>query len=219
MDQIAVVIPVCNGGESFKLTIDSINKSTKENIKFIFIESESTDGTAEFCDKLAESDSERYCVFHTPKEGLITAINTGIKNAGERDVLLTQDDVIYQKLYTRDWLKEMKDLSKLGNIGLVTVLNGGGVSGPSYLDKLRWVGTWCVYIPRRIINEIGLFDENFNPGCGDDIDYSYRIQRVGLVIQAINYWVDHHRANDHFNDTEDLRTKHALYFRKKWGLK
>ncbi len=60
------------------------------------------------------------------------------------------------------------------------------------------------------------FDEMFTPGPGDDLDVSYRVCKAGLRIFQANFWVDHHRQTENFNDNiEEQITKNAKYFRKK----
>jgi len=187
---------VRNSIEFLKLTVDSLFKSTDYPFRLIIIESESDDGTDKLCDGYAKN--ERITVIHTKREGATKAINRGIKEAGTDDVLLTQSDVIFPRAFRRDWLKEMVDLSKNPKAGIITCYGGGGVSGRDYLDGFNWVGTWLMYIPRKTINKIGMLDEDYSPGAGDDIDYSYKVYMANLQIGMINYWVDHHRLlEDH----------------------
>ena len=64
------------------------------------------------------------------------------------------------------------------------------------------------------------FDENFSPGPGDDIDYSYRLYKEGFSIIVANFWVDHHRMTTNFTDKlKDVYAKNSKYFKKKWGLR
>ena len=187
------------------------------------VESESTDGTNLVCDNYAKK-YDRIQVIHTKKEGITKATNTGIRAAGDLDVYLTQDDVILPDLYRRDWLDilvrvaEFKKKDK--DFGVITTINGGGISGPTYVDKMQWVGTWSLFLQRKTINKIGLFDEGFGVGPGDDIDYSYRLSQAGLKIIVVNFWVDHHRMTENFNDKlSDVYKRNSKYFKKKWGLK
>jgi glycosyltransferase involved in cell wall biosynthesis len=216
---IAIIIPVHNSLPFIVDTIKTLYNSTGVEFKLILVESESNDGTAEFCDNLKRDNIE--CdieVYHIPKKGLPNAINFGIQKAGDLDCYLTQDDVIYFRLYNRDWLKEMYEGCKNDEkIGIATTIFGDGVSGPDYIDDLHWVGTWSCYIPRRTINLVGLYDEAMGPG--DDIDYSYRCIKAGLNFALCNYWVQHHRMTDHGNaDSEEKQKKMGEYFRKKYKL-
>ena len=199
-----------------KVAVSALFHSTSFPFKLILIESESTDGTAEYCDEMAKSD--RIEVYHTPKKGYQNALNFGIKKAADLDVYITQDDVIHSRLYGRDWLKDMNGLSKRENVGQVTTIAGHGKSGPQYLEGLIWAGSWSMYLSRRTINEVGLFDENMM--TGDDIDYSYRCSKKGKVVVLIDYWVQHHRFTGH-GIVDDPKTiaKMAKYFRQKHKLR
>lgn len=215
--KVAIILPVSDSMPHLPVMIKSLYESTNFPFKLIIIESESKDGTRQYVDKLFE-DKDNVEVFHTKKRGLPAAINYGIKRAGNLDVYLTQDDVIHYKLYGRDWLMDMWNASKYKKTGIVTCLCGSGVSGPDYINGLRWAGTWATYIPRKTIKKVGLFDEKMGPG--DDIDYCYRVGKAGLKGSMIDYWVHHHRLTEHGNvDSETKQKEMANYFRKKYGIK
>ena len=222
--EIAVVITAYNAGECLDLTINSLLESTTHPLKIIIIESASTDGTAEKCDEYTKD--KRFKVIHNKeREGVTKAVNRGIKEAGDLDVFLTHADVIFPKKYKADWLKEMIELSKIKECGIVTCYGGGNTSGKDYLDGFNYVGSWAMFLPRKTIKKIGLWDEDFE-GPGDDIDYSYRVMLAKLKIGLIEYWVDHHRKLRHHTDKDVIKgdliidkiARNGLLFKKKWGL-
>ncbi len=157
--------------------------------------------------------------FKTPLE----AYNALFDYAKEknRDLFITQTDVLFPKLYKRDWLELMSSLVEK-DIGAVTCLNGYGISGPDYVDGFPWLGGWCTYYTLKTIEQIGGYDENFPNGFGVDIDHSYRMWKAKLKTSIMNYWVDHHMMNDreHDNDpnTEQMKKESSEYFKKKWKL-
>lgn len=223
-NDVIIGIPIHNDLESFRETIYSILKSTDSFKEIILLESNSTDGCKEFCDYLSVSHP-KIKVIHTEKEGPCKAYNRLFEIAKNKkcDLLLTQTDVIFTSLYKRDWLEFMKLVAKMDDVGAVTCIGGGGVSGPDYINGFKWIGGWCSYFPYRTIEKIGGYDENFPGGYGVDIDHTYRIMKSGLNIIEINYWVDHHQKNsrEHDNNTNSEETKKeaAKYFKNKWGLK
>lgn len=215
MDKVTMILPVYNSGEHLVPAVESILHNTEYPFKLIIVESQSNDGSEKTCDKYAMNFPEKVEVYHTKREGLIKAINFGISKA-DGDVYLTQDDVILPKLYKRDWLTILHDIAQESNCGMVTTMGGYGISGPDYIDGFKWVGTWSCYIPRRTIKKVGNFDEAFSPGCGDDIDYSFRVFLSGLRIYLAQFWVDHHRMTEHKNQDQFIIKSHAEYFRNKW---
>lgn len=140
----------------------------------------------------------------------------------QADLFLTQTDILFPKLYKRDWLRIMKEISKNPSVGCVTSINYGGISGPDYVNGLPWVGGWCTYIPYETIEKIGGYDDNFPNGYGVDIDWSYRLHQAGLRIIQANYWVDHHMMNERAHDrdpkTEQMKQESSKYFKQKWKL-
>ena len=219
MRKVSIIIPVRNGIKYLPLTIESIMKTTYPNYKIIIVESESDDGVNYYCDYLAS----RYPfikVIHTKKEGITKAINKGIEASdADSDVLLTQNDVVFPSLVERDWLSMMVGIADSdGCIGIVTCMNGGGVSGPDYLDGFKWVGTWCMYVKRETLKKVGLFDESFSPGPGDDICFTYRVYKSGFYIGMANFAVDHHRLGENYNDSSELCQKGAKRFREKYDI-
>lgn len=211
--KVAIILPVYNSGKHLKPCIDAILTRTSHPFKLIIVESESTDGSNKVVDNYAINKNVE--VYHTKKEGITKAQNFGIRKARDLDVYLTQDDVIIPDLYGKDWLKTLVGISKMDNCGVVTTIRGGGVSGSHYIDGFKWAGTWSLFIPRKTIKKVGLLDENFSPGPGDDIDYSFRIIKAGLKIYEANFWVDHHRMTENFNDDWFLNMRGAGVFRKK----
>lgn len=215
---VNILIPVHNSGIYLFYTIEAILNNTKHPYKLILVESESTDGTDKICDMYSKKYPEHIEVYHTKKEGFVKAVNFGLSKC-EGDVFLMQDDVIVPKLFERDWLGVMVKLSKEKvDCGLVTSLNGYGVSGPDYLNGLKWVGTWSMFIPEKTREVVPFFDEGFNPGMGDDIDFSYSVFKKGLAVYVVDFSIEHHRKTEHFQQNNELSKQHGEYFKRKWGL-
>lgn len=214
---VAIIIPTKDNIAQLKNAVNSILYHTSYTYRLIIIESESTDGTAEYTDELAR----RYSfikVYHTKAEGSIKAVNFGILKTQDEDIYLTQDDVIIDsKGY--NWLRIMNLEAQKLEVGIVTTLGGIGVSGNTYYEGLRWVGTWSMYIPRTTINLIGIFDPNFK--IGEDIDYAYRVKLAGLKISILPLHFEHHqkRATPHQDQSESIKREASIYFKQKHNLK
>ena len=215
--KVAIILPVYNVMPHIKAMIEHLYLSTNFPFRLIIVDGFSTDGTVEYCEQVQrEHDNVEF--HQIEKKGLVNAINFGIKKAGKDDVYLTQADVIHFRLYGRDWLLEMYNHAQRKEVGLLMGIGGGGVSGPDFLDRIRWAGTWNTYIPRKTIDKVGLFDEEFSGG--DDIDYSYRVGKKGFVGVICDFWVQHHQLTDR-NSTHlsDHLKKMGRLFKKKHGIK
>lgn len=216
--RVAIIIPVRNSGIWLIKTLNAILENTRyHDYKIILVESESSDGTDKVCDMYVQHYKGKILALHTKKCGITKAINLGISCTTDEDIYLTQDDVIHNKLAEADWLYWLQNVAKRGEYSLITPQNGGGTSGPDYKNGFDWVGTWAMYIPRETLNLVGLFDENFNPGPGDDIDYSWRASQI-KPIGYVPYCVEHHRKYtfDHEYENQEIIQRNAKYFKEKF---
>lgn len=217
--KIAILIPVKNGMPYIKATLQSIINSTRYPHKIVIIDANSTDGTSEYCKEMAKfwphiEVHRKY--FKNP----LRAINYGLEVCKPYDTLLTHHDVIFYNFYPKDWLAVMAEISKTkSNCGAIVSNNGYGISGKEYLEGLPWIGTWCTYIPRRVLNKVGYLDLKYEPGMGDDIDLTFRIKQIGCEIYVLGFEVIHHRFGEKPQDSNEVQIhKNANYFRKKFNL-
>ena len=218
-DKISIILPCRNSGEHLRAALNSIIDNTEyPSWELIIVDSSDDDVTRDIIEEFLEKDKRVRALF-TPREGITKALNKGIREAGDNDVYLTEDDVVLPNLYGRDWLTIINKVSKLKDCGVVTTIAGGNKSDDMYVDGFHWAGTWSLYVPRRTLEIVGLFEEDFSPGPGDDIDYSYRVHKAGLRILVAPFWVDHHRLTENFNESEHLKWKNAGVFKRKHGLK
>lgn len=206
----------------FKAMINSLFQSTNYFERLIIIESESTDGCKEYCNRIARAN-KNIEVINTKKEGPLKAYNILFKIARDenKDLLLTQSDVVFPALYQRDWLKGMSQIANNEDIGIVVPINGGGISGDTYLDKFYWVGGWCTLFSKKCWELVEGFDENYPKGYGVDIKMTYLINQKYRTHQ-VNYWVDHHmmnaREHDSSPDSEKAKKEAARMFREEFKL-
>lgn len=217
MEKPIIGIPVYRDHESLEAMIQSLRASTIFFERIVIVES---DGDMDYW---AEWTHEDFQIIHTGREGPLKAYNKlfEIARNENKDLLITQTDVMFPRLYNRDWLEIMADKAQDPRIGLVVPVNGGGTSGPTYLDKLPWVGGWCTYISKKCWEVFQGYDNNYPMGWGVDIDMTYQImQKYGIYM--VDYWVDHHQMNNRSHETspdaERTKQEAATYFRSKWKL-
>lgn len=223
MNQVYIGCPVKNDLESFGLMINSLENSTVSYDKILIVDGGSNEENLRYYRKIELINPKVQIVLANTKTPL-EAYNILFEEAkkDKADLLLTQTDVAFPRCYKRDWLAQMRAIAQDENTGAITTLNGGGISGESYLNNFEWLGGWCTYIPYRTIEKLGGYDSNFPNGFGVDIDYTYAIIKAGLKIYKIDYWVDHHMQNTREHDTnanaEQMKQEAAKFFRQKWKL-
>jgi GT2 family glycosyltransferase len=83
---------------------------------------------------------------------------------------------------------------------------------------------FCFRIPHRIHADIGLFDERFGRGGGEDVDYRVRAHLAGYdVMMAARSYLLHFMGKSTWRggeDAEQIKRRNSAYvdyFTQKWG--
>jgi len=153
-------------------------------------------------------------------------VNIGIREAGDDDVILLNDDALLKSPMGFSALAAASNASPdYGCIGAVTNLTGQPLQQPAGIG-LRSVGHIafvCVYIPREVIDALGVLDERYclDYGC-EDRDYCEAITRAGMKVGVLDdCFVDHsslhstYRGDPHAG--RSFAQNYAL-FKQKWGI-
>ena len=230
INKLIVGVPIKNDLESLKAMISSFFNSIElRKFDFIVIIGEGTNQeTLDYLNYISDIHNKgnfptgtNFRIENIQSKTSLEAYNYlfDLAKKEKADLFLTQTDVLFPKLYKRDWLEIMKDIAQNETVGAVTCINGGGISGPDYINGFEWLGGWCSYYPYRTIEKIGGYDKNFPRGWGVDIDHTYRLFKEKLDIVKLNYWVDHHMINNRQHDDDEQGKQEASkYFKKKWNI-
>lgn len=126
-------------------------------------------------------------------------VNLGIREAGDLDVVLLNDDALLQTPGGFTLLeKTSREHPDYGLIAACSTNVGNERQRPQGHFRLthepRMACFTCVYIPRSTINQVGFLDEDFTGYGFEDDDYCLRIRRAGLKIGIHDgVYVDHSR--------------------------
>jgi hypothetical protein len=163
-------------------------------------------------------------------------VNIGIRAAGTDDVVLCNDDALLESPRGFTRMQEACP-EEYGAISATSDVVGNPAQHRRPGDALRICGDTpgnsfpavafvCVFIPRCIIDQIGLLDERFGGITGegkriygsDDIDYCRRLHARGFKIGIADFcYVNHSRLTSTFRSApHDVQAARDLYL-KKWG--
>lgn len=166
------------------------------------------------------------------------AVNEGIAIASNSDIVVCNDDALLQ---TRNGLAQLaEDAAKHPYYGVIaaSVDQCGTREQVHDSNPLRaglrvapvMVAFICVYIPRRVIDQVGLLDERFAVNAGgpgsrgyglEDDDYCWRVREAEMKLAVNNdVIVNHSTLPSTFRGDKEHPADvfaHEALFEKKWG--
>lgn len=184
----SIVIPSYNHWDDLlKPCLDSIVRySDMSQLEVIVVANGCTDQTRDGMTALAyPSDSPFKMVWSDESLGYTKATNLGIQAAtGEFIVLLNNDTEVLQSEKNRwlDWLAEPFADPTVGITGPLELFD-------NYSNHHVMI-FFCVMVRATVFKEIGLLDEIYSPGGGEDIEFTIRAKKAGyksMVIAPTDY--------------------------------
>ncbi len=199
--KVSVVIPNLNGAGWLKQSIETIYAQTCQQFELIIVDNASTDESLQIAQSY--QDRQNYTLIQNQKNtGFSFAVNQGIKIAKAPYVLLFNNDAFAQPDFIQNLLQEIEKDDKIFAVqsfmiqhynrhladdagDYVTILGwackrGDGLPVTRYTKKCRIFsacGGASMY-RKSILDEIGLFDENFFAYL-EDVDISWRANSLG----------------------------------------
>jgi len=174
--KFSIVIPTLNRWDLLNKCLKSIRNTTDlSSGEVIVVSNGCTDSTKTLFNKEYKSKIFHLIEWHKPL-GYPKAVNMGMSAAtGDYVILLNNDTELYSPNWVQDLLEPFTRHPKAGITGLIK----------RYQNDNPWVLFFCAAIKREVINQVGLLDETFTPGCGEDIDYCIKAHRLGYTIHQV----------------------------------
>lgn len=231
MNLVSIIVPVRYRPDLTLVCLDSIVKYTNVPYELILVQ----EGENYEITRLLKSYTDKFVQNIKPK-GFAGAMNSGLKLAkGNYYCFLNNDTVV-----TPGWLGEMLKAFKDKNVGLVTPTYSEipgekktrndinyQTNDLDYIDDPISLKGVCFLVKEEVINKMGIWDESFGLGGGDDNDFCLRIKKAGfkLVIARKSFIYHYGSASfrKEFKNDIDFSKKYAVgqfnKFREKHGLK
>jgi len=229
----SIIILNYNGTDFLKNCIDSILKETNKEIEIIVVDNNSPDNSGK---KYSNEYSQCKFILNKKNLGVPEGLNVGIKNSnGEFIVLLNNDLIVtpgwldgffsaYEKygvaLYQPKFLK-MKNINELDGTGNMINLFGfafARAKGKQDLgqyektEEVSYASGTCMFIPRKIIDEIGLFDGKFF-AYHEEVDFGWRARLFGYKSHYVPSTIIHHFGSAQWKWSDE---KFYLLERNRW---
>lgn len=240
---VTVVIVTWNNLDLTRLCLESLLRSTSHpDLEVIIVDNASEDGTPAALQEYAASDDRIRLILNDTNRGFGPALNQGIEVSRGDYLAVLNNDVIL----TPGWLAVMTSrLRKDPSIGMIGPVSNGAwnealVHGEYSCDSgmmtfarerasryagslapIKMLAMYCVILPRRVLDSIGMLDEEFGIGMFEDDDYALRIRKAGWRIAAALDVYIHHQSRSGFKkmsekEYDKLFRKNRKLFERKW---
>ena len=203
---VSIVFPVYNKSEHLPTTLHSLLLQTYRDFELIAVDDGSTDGSGDFLDRLAKTDS-RVEVIHQPNAGVSAARNAALDRAsGDYVVFADADDTVCP-----DWLEVLAKEAETSGADIVvsgffsTDSNGkaldtvlppeeGNITGKEFLGNfyahqsnhgLPGFGHGKI-VRRDLIEKNNI---RFTPGLklAEDLDFFVRLYDKAETVRTVRY--------------------------------
>jgi GT2 family glycosyltransferase len=168
-----------------------------KDLEIVVVSNGCKDGTIEYCRSLSGVK-----VLEFPDAiGYTKAINIGVQAAkGEYVVLLNNDTEIHGKLGSKDWIDCLYE--PFENQTMV------GATGAKKLHQfgVDFLVGFCLFMPKKLFSDFGMFDEVYNPGFGEEIQFSHELKKKGYQEITVNMPISHTAG----------QTVHRPEYREEW---
>jgi GT2 family glycosyltransferase/Fe-S-cluster containining protein len=175
-DSISIIIPTYHA-TMLPECLESLKRYTDlTDIEVIIVANGCTEETHAYLSTLPY----RVLWFAEPL-GFTRAVNEGIQVSSGKYVVLLNDDCVLlpqRKGWWLEWLKRPFTDSTVGITGSHQLFD--------YNSEQLFLLFYCVMIKREVFEQIGLLDEVFNPGAGEDTDYCIRARAAGYQVVFVD---------------------------------
>jgi FkbM family methyltransferase len=177
--KISIVIPTYNHlDDCLKPCIISIVKYTDlSNIEVIVSANGCKDATKEYVESLGSSFK---LLWSEEPLGFTKATNEGIKAAQGEFILLLNNDTVLLDQPKNQWIELLLDPFRNTQVGMTGPL----LSYCPHALRIFFI-FFCVMIRKSLFDQLGLLDEIFTPGGGEDTDFSIKAQNAGYILHQV----------------------------------
>lgn len=171
----SIVIPTYNHlDDCLKPCLESLIEHTDlHNVETLVVANGCTDGTREYVKSLAKHNIN--LVWLEEASGYTVSTNIGIKASTGEYIILLNNDTILLPQSKNLWIEKMEAPMSDPYMGATGPL---ALHDPYAQDRILIF--FCSMIKREVFENIGLLDEVFAPGGGEDIDFTMKLKQAGF---------------------------------------
>jgi GT2 family glycosyltransferase len=178
----SIVIPTYNNCEKYlKPCVDSVIKhSNMDEVELIISANGCTDNTRVYLDYLVTAVPGLKVIWNDAALGYSGANNVAIKAATCDKIVLLNNDTILLDQPRNHWLGALDGPFKDPDCGISCVIRGH--SEPAGCDFAVF---FCVMIHRKVFDKIGLLNEEYGVGGGEDTEFCIEAEKAGFKVLEV----------------------------------
>lgn len=225
-----VFVPVFGQLDLAGRALRALDAHTPNDVAFLVVDDCGGERVVdEWLDEVLKPSRARQLVVNKENLGFVRSANVAFALRNDHDVVVVNSDVV---VYA-GWLGHLRAAAGPGVASVTALSNNGSIATvrdpaayadveslsvpaaqadaapPPPYDIPVGVGH-CIYFSNLALAEVGVFDEAFSPGYGEEVDWSIRARRRGwrhLAAPGVIVW---HDAGASFGQRRLLRRWHEL---------
>ncbi|MBN2181970.1 MAG: glycosyltransferase [Sedimentisphaerales bacterium] len=215
---ISIVIPAYNCSEFIADTLEAcLNQSFESEI--IVVDDGSTDNSAEIIKKYPVK------YIYQTNAGPATARNAGWKAATGEIICFTDSDCVPEKDWVKKILEKYTSVKIGGAGGSYDIKNAESLLAGCIHEEIiqrhanmpeqaGFLGTFNVSYRKKVLQQVGGFNESFRQASGEDNDLSYKVKKAGYKLVF-----DKNIRVAHYHQTRLLKYLKEQYRHGYWRMK
>jgi GT2 family glycosyltransferase len=236
----SIVVATYNRKDKLEKCLNALANQTypKDDYEIIIVDDGSTDGTYEFL-KEKQKEIKNLRIFRQNNKGPASARNLGVKNAKGEVIFFTDDDVIVPNNWIEEFLKVFEKYPEVVAVGGYLEASEEMIKRnifakyEAYMSRLVYnmpnelyiggvetfgVVTCNAAYKKKVIEEVGYFDETFPVAAGEDADLKLRVALKGYKFAFIPLKAIHIQDYNFKRFYRQLKARKIgeLYFINKW---
>lgn len=223
-EPVDIVIPVHDAFEAFRECLDSVLAHTAPRHAIILIDDGSRDARVGDAMDRARLDHPHVEVRRQVDNiGYLRTVNRAL-GASRRDVVVLNSDAMVGAGWIDRLARAAHAEPAIGiacplsdNATLLSVIEPGqhviGAGARATRPRLPVAVGFCMYLRRALLDAIGDFDPAFDPGYGEETDFSLRAWNAGFEIVAATDVIVRHRSASSFGHGPEIQRRRAVHER------
>lgn len=230
-----LVVPVHNSLAHLVVALESVLAYTQGvNYRLILVDDASDQRTAGYLTEIAAQRPGTLLHRLPENQGFVRAANLGLRCAEAPFVLLLNTDVVV----TPGWLEGLLEVAEqdatIGAVNPLTTrashLDLAMVPGANFFGMHDWLSRqaqpqaadivtgvgFCLLLRRQALDAVGLFDEVFGRGYGEDSDLCMRLTTARWRTVVATHVYVYHQGGGSFTDSDARKRHNRVIFDQRW---